>query len=48
MSNNLTRPDCCFIISDNKTVKNLTECTDREIREGHNLENLYKNGAFCE
>ena len=48
MSNKLTRPDCCFIISDNKTVKNLTECTDREIREGHNLENLYKNGAFCE
>lgn len=48
MSNKLTRPDCCFIISNNETVKNLTECTDREIREGHNLENLYKNGAFCE
>lgn len=48
MSNKLTRPDCCFIIRDNEVVKNLTECTDREIREGHNLENLYKNGAFCE
>ena len=48
MSNKLTRPDCCFIIRDNEVVKNLTECTDREMREGHNLENLYKNGAFCE
>ena len=48
MSNKLTRPDCCFIIRDNEIVKNLTDCTEREIREGHNLENLYKNGAFCE
>ena len=48
MSNKLTRPDCCYIIYDNKAVKNLTDCTEREIREGHNLENLYKNGAFCE
>lgn len=48
MSNKLTRPDCCFIISGNSVVKNLTDCTEREIREGHNLENLYKNGAFCE
>ena len=48
MSNKITRPDCCFIIRDNEIVKNLTECTEREIREGHNLENLYKNGAFCE
>ncbi len=48
MSNSLTRPDCCFIISDNKTINNLTQCTSREIREAHNLENLYKNGAFEE
>lgn len=46
MSNALTRPDCCYIIFDNKVIKNLSECTDREIREAHNLENLYKNGAF--
>ena len=46
MSNKLTRPDCCYIISNNK-IKKLIDCTDREIREGHNLENLYKNGAFC-
>lgn len=48
MNNKLTRPDCCFIICNNKAVKNLTECTNREIREAHNLENLYKNGAFCD
>lgn len=47
MSNKLTRPDCCFIISNNQ-IKKIIDCTDREIREGHNLENLYKNGAFCE
>lgn len=48
MTNKLTRPDCCYIIRDNEIVKNLTECTSREIREAHNLENLYKNGAFSE
>lgn len=48
MSNDLTRPDCCYIISNNQTIKNLTQCTTREIREAHNLENLYKNNAFAE
>lgn len=47
MSNKLTRPDCCYLLSNNH-VKKLVDCTEREIREGHNLENLYKNGAFCE
>lgn len=48
MNNKMTRPDCCFIIDANKTIKSLADCTQREIREAHNLENLYKNGAFCE
>ena len=47
MRNNLTRPDCCFIITDNK-IKSLYNSTDREIREAHNLEKMYINGAFTE
>ncbi|MDD3382986.1 MAG: AAA family ATPase [Bacilli bacterium] len=48
MQNALTRPDCCFIISDNKTIKPLSDSTDKEIREAHNLEKMYKNGAFTD
>lgn len=47
MNNKLTRPDCCFIISNN-TVKNLCNCTDKEIREAHNLEKMYRNKIFEE
>ena len=46
MNNNLIRPDCCFIISDNKDIRPLPECTEKEIREAHNLERMYKNGGF--
>ena len=47
MNNSLTRPDCCFIIQ-NGYVKNLFDCTDREIREAHNLEKMYIKGVFTE
>ena len=47
MKNSLTRPDCCFILNDGK-IKSLFNCTDREIREAHNLEKMYINGAFAE
>lgn len=47
MSNKLTRPDCCFIMTKNK-IKNLFDSTDKEIREAHNLEKMYTNGAFNE
>ncbi len=47
MQNRLTRPDCCFLMSKNK-ITNLYDATDREIREAHNLEKMYINGAFVE
>jgi len=46
MNNELIRPDCCYIISENKIIKSLPECTEKEIREAHNLERMYKNGGF--
>ena len=45
MQNKLTRPDCCYIMTKNK-INNLYEATDKEIREAHNLEKMYINGAF--
>ena len=47
MRNSITRPDCCFILTDGK-VCSLSECTAKEIREAHNLEKMYRNGAFTE
>lgn len=47
MQNKLTRPDACFIISNNN-IAPLCKCTDKEIREAHNLEKMYVNGAFNE
>ena len=47
MSNTLTRPDCTFIITPN-SLKTLTKCTDKELREAHNIEKLYREGLFTE
>lgn len=47
MQNKLTRPDCCYIMTKNK-INNLYDATDKEIREAHNLEKMYINGAFRE
>lgn len=45
LSNNILRPDCYFII-DNHNLTSLPRLTEREIREGHNLEKLFKQGEF--
>ena len=45
MANRLMRPDCYFILTENKIVS-LSKVTDRELRQGHNLEKLYMNGEF--
>lgn len=47
MSNKLTRPDCTFILT-NECIKNLSSCTDKELREAHNIEKLYREGAFTD
>jgi len=45
MTNDLLRPDCNFILNHNK-IKPLNECTEKELRFGHNIEKLYRGGAF--
>lgn len=45
MNNQLLRPDCYFIMN-NKEIKSLTNSTDRDLREAHNLEKLFKSSAF--
>ncbi len=47
ISNELLRPDCYFIIQDNCSIKNLSQLTERELRQAHNLEKLYKANAFA-
>lgn len=45
MSNDLLRPDCYFQI-ENNSVKSFYELTDKELRQAHNLQKMYKAGAF--
>lgn len=47
MSNRFLRPDCYFVLSNNKLIS-LPKCTEKELREGHNLEKMYRNGEFLE
>ena len=46
MSNRIMRPDCLFILSRSGTLTALCSATERELREGHNLEKMYKAGEF--
>ncbi len=45
MSNDLLRPDCYFLM-DEKSVSPLSTKTVKELRSAHNIEKLYKAGAF--
>jgi AAA15 family ATPase/GTPase len=45
MNNHLLRPDCYFVMN-SKEIKTLSDSTDRDLREAHNLEKLYKSSAF--
>ena len=46
MTNRLMRPDCMFILSRRGTLTALYNATIRELREGHNLEEMYISGEF--
>lgn len=45
MTNDLLRPDCNFIVNHNR-IKPLCECTDKELRFGHNIEKLFRGNTF--
>lgn len=45
MSSDLLRPDCFFILNNNK-IKPFHQCTDKELRFTHNLEKMYRGGAL--
>ena len=45
ISNDLLRPDCYFVMNE-KEIKPLPKCTDRELREGHNIEKMYRANSF--
>lgn len=44
-SNSILRPDCYFNLI-NGTLKSFADSTNRELREGHNLEKMLRNGEF--
>lgn len=46
ISNRLLRPDCIFILSRTGKLTSLNNATQRELREGHNLEKMYISGEF--
>lgn len=45
LSNDLLRPDCYFIINDN-VLRSVADSTEKELRKAHNLQKMYKAGAF--
>lgn len=45
LSNRIMRPDCYFILTKDK-LTSFANATDRELREGHNLEKLFMSGEF--
>lgn len=47
MSNDLLRPDCYYVLKDNK-ITQISKLTKKELRKAHNLEKLYIGGKFSE
>lgn len=45
ITNDLLRPDCCFLMN-KKKIASLSKSTEKELREAHNIEKMYKAGAF--
>ena len=45
ITNDLLRPDCYFLMN-NEKIQSLSKCTEKELREAHNIEKMYKSGTF--
>ncbi len=45
MTNDLLRPDCNFVLNGN-AIKPFCDCTEKELRFGHNIEKLYRGNTF--
>lgn len=45
MTNELLRPDCYFLLN-SSGIKSLSNSTVKDLREAHNIEKMYKAGAF--
>ncbi len=45
LCNDLLRPDCNFLLDNNK-IRAIHDCTEKELREGHNIEKLFRGGTF--
>jgi len=45
ISNDLLRPDCYFLMYPDK-IKSLVKSTQKELREAHNIEKMYRAGSF--
>ena len=45
MNNNVFRPDCLFILQNNG-IRAMCDLTEKELRKAHNLQKMYKAGAF--
>lgn len=45
MTNDLMRPDCLYLMN-NRKILPLAQCTEKELREAHNIEKIYKAGGF--
>ena len=45
MSNDLMRPDCYYLMN-NRKILPLCRCTEKELREVHNIEKIYNAGGF--
>ena len=47
LDNDLMRPDCYFVLTDEK-IDSLNRLTEKDLRLAHNLQKLFKSGAFNE
>lgn len=47
LSNSITRPDCAYHLNNNKIIS-IASSTDKELREAHNIEKLYREGHFSD